>query len=1181
MLSSGVDSADAPHKSLTLNSDQVPQAFSHFTIAYSERPLSQFVGPDGTRGRCLVCDLQGCFDKRQNTFLLSDPVIHSDLGQAHLFGATDMGRRGIDAFLRSHRCNDVCRLLKLPENTAFVEDNVGQLENSSVNTSLISVVQTNHLVERLGEREITKREVQAAKKHGDKFRQASGRIKHEHGDVRYITSKDMKVGVTGIRLDKAPTVQPPTALQPRPGAASVSVTPETPEAPSAFAVPPQANLRMPPPQTPLPGRGGRGGRGSRGGRGNGSDLDYTPRSDLVAQAAPWLRFPTADEAACMPAMEEASHETAFSHTATTAALSDASDAVRAEFAVGEPVESTADRDSDKPHVREAAVIEIAQPVLSEEERETARLEELLADMAQQVAIGRPLHAWYMELRLIDQLLLNSRLSTAESEEIRRGGADGEAVFMEVVTIRGGSNGRGSSASKAQGGGSNGDSSSSAGTGGGGGKGEATRPLRSGLFSALEKAGEHGDALSRSQLKKKKYAMESEGELEQEESIAADELEQQLSKAHSIDTTGRTNRRAAVKHPKFSSSQIEEMSVRQIKRALEIRGESFDRAWVGRPDEKKLLQQHASKLRSMCTDASSARFFKDVAKHEVGVDAVVDAIVSTNPQSKAAEKHGKDAQEAEHEAEQNDRRRKIAAEAERRRADMEEAERRDRERERRRKIAEAIDQQRLDKAQGNLEANIKKSLKRTDASASQKRGNASGSPGVGDVSPKHGDASPTMAPAAGNEFAGSQGSSAHPDAPSPRHESAAKASTLTEVAEPLNFEFATDTGAMTDAAAVVEVTAVAKQPDWLACLLNEADQSARDVLTQFQPAENGARGAEAAMGRANAQAMSSIAGEGLVVAVDVEKAVQAEQTADAARAASAKAALVASAVACTGSGALATGSSTTTTIHTKSGACSKEVNYVTSSVASSSEAMDGVFAALQAYVTGCGGEISASSGLAAFYKHAGSDGDQFKTVMRSMGPKGKAGWYEKHGLIFERRQVGGDVIRLRQPVATAEHSTPVATVAPATLAIAAPPISPSLLAAASRDAHAQLRSTPARTEPYPSLSAAALEVAEAESTPSPTASVKAFFVAAQSSMGAVIPQEPIRTAELRGQIVPQFDPAGENCADERLGWRGAVAGAPASESESSAEQLARLRREADESARELLAQRESRSAFSSA
>ena len=58
-----------------------------------------------------------------------------------------------------------------------------------------------------------------------------------------------------------------------------------------------------------------------------------------------------------------------------------------------------------------------------------------------------------------------------------------------------------------------------------------------------------------------------------------------------------------KYPKYSSAQIEEMTVRQLKRALEERGEGFDLAWVGRPDERQLLQEHATSLRTMCTDAS--------------------------------------------------------------------------------------------------------------------------------------------------------------------------------------------------------------------------------------------------------------------------------------------------------------------------------------------------------------------------------------------------------------------------------------------------------------------------------------------------------------------------------------------------------------------------------------------------
>ena len=76
---------DAPAQTrVKLVTDDVPQAFSHFSLFYSERPLSQVKGKGGVAGRCLACDLQGCFQRDQNTFTLFDPVIHSDLGETSL-----------------------------------------------------------------------------------------------------------------------------------------------------------------------------------------------------------------------------------------------------------------------------------------------------------------------------------------------------------------------------------------------------------------------------------------------------------------------------------------------------------------------------------------------------------------------------------------------------------------------------------------------------------------------------------------------------------------------------------------------------------------------------------------------------------------------------------------------------------------------------------------------------------------------------------------------------------------------------------------------------------------------------------------------------------------------------------------------------------------------------------------
>jgi len=90
-----------------------PQAFSHFTYVKSKKNF-------------MVVDLQGVFtdDVTDGTccYELTDPVIHHRHGKRFRkwsFGRTDRGRKGIKAFLRTHQCTDVCRLLGLPENDLF------------------------------------------------------------------------------------------------------------------------------------------------------------------------------------------------------------------------------------------------------------------------------------------------------------------------------------------------------------------------------------------------------------------------------------------------------------------------------------------------------------------------------------------------------------------------------------------------------------------------------------------------------------------------------------------------------------------------------------------------------------------------------------------------------------------------------------------------------------------------------------------------------------------------------------------------------------------------------------------------------------------------------------------------------------------------------------------------------
>lgn len=90
--------------------DDYLQAFSHFSYWKSGR-------------RMLVCDLQGVMTRNASSddgpagvFELTDPVIHycSKTGRKQVYGRTDLGKKGMHKFFRTHECNDVCRLLGLP-----------------------------------------------------------------------------------------------------------------------------------------------------------------------------------------------------------------------------------------------------------------------------------------------------------------------------------------------------------------------------------------------------------------------------------------------------------------------------------------------------------------------------------------------------------------------------------------------------------------------------------------------------------------------------------------------------------------------------------------------------------------------------------------------------------------------------------------------------------------------------------------------------------------------------------------------------------------------------------------------------------------------------------------------------------------------------------------------------------
>lgn len=69
-----------------------PQAFSHFSFVASDF-------------RLMIVDIQGVNDS------YTDPQIHTADGRG--FGAGNLGTLGMEKFLESHRCNEVCRWLGL------------------------------------------------------------------------------------------------------------------------------------------------------------------------------------------------------------------------------------------------------------------------------------------------------------------------------------------------------------------------------------------------------------------------------------------------------------------------------------------------------------------------------------------------------------------------------------------------------------------------------------------------------------------------------------------------------------------------------------------------------------------------------------------------------------------------------------------------------------------------------------------------------------------------------------------------------------------------------------------------------------------------------------------------------------------------------------------------------------
>ena len=70
---------------------------------------------ESSNHRLLICDIQGVSDS------YTDPQVHS-IEMDGFGGKGNLGQRGIDRFLQTHRCNAICRYLKLPSINANYSD---------------------------------------------------------------------------------------------------------------------------------------------------------------------------------------------------------------------------------------------------------------------------------------------------------------------------------------------------------------------------------------------------------------------------------------------------------------------------------------------------------------------------------------------------------------------------------------------------------------------------------------------------------------------------------------------------------------------------------------------------------------------------------------------------------------------------------------------------------------------------------------------------------------------------------------------------------------------------------------------------------------------------------------------------------------------------------------------------
>jgi len=254
----------------------------------------------------------------------------------------------------------------------------------------------------------------------------------------------------------------------------------------------------------------------------------------------------------------------------------------------------------------SVVVKAAKQSLDDLEFEKEVLAEMRAAMEIARREGRSVHAWYSELPLELKLILDKDLSPSEKSEI----ASKMDAFLTVNPAKPAWPAKAlqteSGAATCRASASGSSTSSSSGGGGGGGK-----PTADAGFSALEI---EVDLMpkTRAELKKERrraeQAVRAGGPAalllnEEEERLEEEQLEKQLSMAHSTATLKKAA--PAKKLKRLSVEEIDNMKLKALRRALEERGERYSE-WEGKPDEIKQLRTYAKSLRSVCLTATQSK-----------------------------------------------------------------------------------------------------------------------------------------------------------------------------------------------------------------------------------------------------------------------------------------------------------------------------------------------------------------------------------------------------------------------------------------------------------------------------------------------------------------------------------------------------------------------------------------------